>query len=566
MASSRLLLRPRVRPGKSILLKQHLLKANPVKTSPNSPAGNWKPIVDDFDVRSAEGARQWGLEFVELNDFVPSADLLATFPAPVLFRHAVLPLDRRGERVRIALSDPRNFGVLEELTAFSGVLLEPVLASRPQIEQHLRTSFGVGGGTVQDLLDQDDHSHDGRVGEVEVVDANETASVIKLVNELLSEAVRQAASDIHLEPDAQRLIVRFRVDGVLHPQATPPELHRFRSAIISRLKIMAKLNIAEKRIAQDGGFRIHVQQRELDVRLSVIPMQFGEGVVMRLLDKSRVQLTLDGLSVPTQVRSQWNTLIQQPHGMLLVTGPTGSGKTTTLYASIQAINSQDKKIITIEDPIEYTLPGTNQIQVHTKVGLTFASGLRSVLRHDPDVILIGEVRDQDTASACVQASLTGHLVLTTLHTNDAVGAFTRLADMGVERFLVSSTVHGVLAQRLVRRLCEQCKVQDKVHRAELPVDLGTIADQFAAGAAIYRAAGCRSCNHTGYRGRVGIFELLQSSTEIRRLVSSGASHDELRRAALAQGMQTLRQSGWQRVLAGETTIAEVLRVATSELE
>ena len=534
-----------------------------MKTSPNSPAATWSPIVDEFDVRSAEAALQWGLEFIELNDFVPSLELLAKFPAPVLFRHAVLPLEQQGDRVRIALSDPRNFGVLEELTAFSGVLLEPMLANRTQIEQHLRACFGVGGGTVQDLLDQDDHSHDGRASDVAVIDANETASVIKLVNELLSEAVRQAASDIHLEPDAQRLVVRFRVDGVLHPQATPPELHRFRSAIISRLKIMARLNIAEKRIAQDGGFRINVESRELDVRLSVIPMQFGEGVVMRLLDKSRVQLTLDGLSVPMSVRTAWQKLIAQPHGMLLVTGPTGSGKTTTLYASIQAINTQDKKIITIEDPIEYTLPGTNQIQVHTKVGLTFASGLRSVLRHDPDVILIGEVRDQDTASACVQASLTGHLVLTTLHTNDAVGAFTRLVDMGVERFLVSSTVHGVLAQRLVRKLCTHCRVLTNVVLSDLPADFPV--DTATKTTALYQSVGCRHCNQTGFRGRIGIYELLQSTSAIRQLISSGASHDLLRQAALAQGMLTLRQSGWQRVLAGETTIDEVLRVATSEL-
>ncbi len=537
----------------------------PVKTTPNSSPGTWSPIVDEIDVWSADSAQAWGLAFMDLNDFIPSQDLLAKFPAPVLFRHAVLPLDQQGDRIRIALSDPRNFGVLEELTAFAGVLLEPVLSNRSQIERHLRACFGVGGGTVHDLVAQDETPGDGRQA-VEVIDANETASVIKLVNELLSEAARQGASDIHLEPDAERLAVRFRVDGVLHPQATPNELHRFRSAIISRLKIMARLNIAEKRIAQDGGFRVHVQQRDLDVRLSVIPMQFGEGVVMRLLDKGRVQLTLDGLSVPMSVREKWEKLIKQPHGMLLVTGPTGSGKTTTLYASIQSINSQDKKIITIEDPIEYTLPGTNQIQVHTKVGLTFASGLRSVLRHDPDVILIGEVRDHDTASACVQASLTGHLVLTTLHTNDAVGAFTRLVDMGVERFLVSSTVHGVLAQRLVRKLCERCKQLDPVDESQLPADLAQYYSYHQSSATMYRAVGCRHCNNTGFRGRVGIFELLQSTPEIRKLVACGASHDELRSSALSQGMLTLRQSGWQRVLAGETTAEEVLRVATSELE
>jgi general secretion pathway protein E len=532
-----------------------------LKPTPVALQAGWSAASEALDIRSTEAARAWGLDYVELSEFTPEVELLSRFPAPALFRHAVLPLTRSGDRVRIALSDPRNFGVLEELTAFSGVLLEPVLADRIQIERHLRAHFGVGGGTVQDLLANDDNDHDLQPTTNEVADAEETASVIKLVNELLSDAVRQEASDIHLEPDAMRMVVRFRVDGVLHPQATPAELHRFRSAMISRLKIMARLNIAEKRIAQDGGFRIHVQQRELDVRVSVIPMQHGEGVVMRLLDKSRMQLTLPGLSVPAPIQVAWSKLIHQPHGMLLVTGPTGSGKTTTLYASIQQINSDDKKIITIEDPIEYTLRGTNQIQVHTKVGLTFASGLRSVLRHDPDVILIGEVRDQDTASACIQASLTGHLVLSTLHTNDAVGAYTRLVDMGVERFLVASTVHGVLAQRLVRRLCMHCK-------AVQPMDQLTIPNDFPGetGQTLYRAQGCRLCNHTGFRGRIGIFELLQSSSEIRRLVLTGASHDELRSAALAQGMTTLRQSGWQRVLAGETTIEEVLRVATSELD
>ncbi|MCC6511633.1 MAG: type II/IV secretion system protein [Pirellulaceae bacterium] len=534
-----------------------------IKTTPNALQTGWPIAAEALDICSTEAARVWGLDYVELSEFTPEVELLACFPAPALFRHAVLPLTRSGDRVRIALSDPRNFGVLEELTAFSGVLLEPVLANRTQIERHLRAHFGVGGGTVQDLLASEDNAGESQPTTNQIADAEETASVIKLVNELLSDAVRQEASDIHLEPDAMRMVVRFRVDGVLHPQATPAELHRFRAAMISRLKIMARLNIAEKRIAQDGGFRIHVQQRELDVRVSVIPMQHGEGVVMRLLDKSRLQLTLPGLSVPTHIQSAWSKLIHQPHGMLLVTGPTGSGKTTTLYASIQEINSDDKKIITIEDPIEYTLRGTNQIQVHTKVGLTFASGLRSVLRHDPDVILIGEVRDQDTASACIQASLTGHLVLSTLHTNDAVGAYTRLVDMGVERFLVSSTVHGVLAQRLVRRLCMHCKVPQSVDQVTIPSDF---CFPEGAGHTLFRAQGCRLCNHTGFRGRVGIFELLQSSSEIRRLVLAGASHDALRTAALAQGMSTLRQSGWQRVLAGETTIEEVLRVATSELD
>ncbi len=510
---------------------------------------------------SAEMAAAWGMEFVDLTSQRCNPTLMARFPTQVLFRHSVLPLDQVGDRIRIAMSDPRNLSVIEELTAFSGLLLEPVVADRQLIEKHLRMQFGVGGGTVQDLLRQDDVFEDPISGESEQhVDASETASVIKLVNELLSEAVRQEASDIHLEPDDDRLSVRFRVDGVLHPQATPPELHRFRSAIVSRLKIMSRLNIAEKRVAQDGGFRIQVQQRDLDVRVSIIPMQGGEGVVMRLLDKSRMQLSLESLSIPQRILSTWLSLVEQPHGMLLVTGPTGSGKTTTLYGSINHINTRDRKIITIEDPVEYTLRGINQIQVHTKVGMTFASGLRSVLRHDPDVILIGEIRDSETAAACIQASLTGHLVLSTLHTNDSVGAYTRLVDMGVERFLVSSTVHGVLAQRLVRRLCDKCKTPTENSELSLPADFPSETGT------IFRAIGCRACNQTGYRGRVGIFELMRSSSELRRLVACGASHEQLRSAAIAEGMISLRQSGWQRVLNGETTVEEVLRAATTELE
>ncbi len=534
---------------------------------PVQPVTNttWIPKSGDFG-GAEHSQHDWGMQRIDLQTLTLDADVLALFPAQVLFRHAVLPLYRTGQRVVIALCDPHNISVIEELTAFSGVLLEPVLADRGQIEHHLRAHFGLGGGTVQDLLANDDFSSSSvEEDSAQVVDAEETASVIKLVNELLADAVRQQASDIHLEPDGDRMSVRFRVDGVLHIQATPVELHRFRAAIVSRLKIMAKLNIAEKRIAQDGGFRVTVQRRELDVRVSIIPMQGGEGVVMRLLDKGRVQLELGYLNVPPTILETWKQLIEQPHGMLLVTGPTGSGKSTTLYASIQNINTPDRKIITIEDPIEYTLRGINQIQVHTKVGLTFASGLRSVLRHDPDVILIGEVRDHETATACIQASLTGHLVLTTLHTNDAVGAFTRLVDMGVERFLAASTVHGVLAQRLVRRLCQSCRQVIPREQLELPSDFELPAQSNMDETPIYRAAGCAACHHTGYRGRIGIFELLRSTKEIRQLVSSGADQDQLRTVALAQGMITLRQSGWMRVLAGETTIDEVGRVATMEM-
>ena len=356
------------------------------------------------------------------------------------------------------------------------------------------------------------------------------ASVVRLVNEILSEAIDSRSSDIHIEAQESGIKIRYRVDGVLQRQPTPPEMNRFHAAIVSRLKIMAKMNIAEKRVPQDGRIKLRAAGREVDVRISVIPMLHGEGIVMRVLDKENMRFSLRGLGMSDEVHARFARLIRLPHGIVLVTGPTGSGKTTTLYSALTEIKDEETKIITTEDPIEYQLEGINQIQVHSKVGLTFAASLRSILRHDPDVVLVGEIRDLETAENAVQASLTGHLVFSTLHTNDAAGAFMRLTDMGVEPFLVSSTVEGVLAQRLVRRLCRDCREHYVPSLDELPDDFPVESVDV-----VYRAVGCPKCRGTGFQGRQGIYELLTANDELRALASERTPATVVKQAAMKQG-------------------------------
>ncbi len=531
-----------------------------------SPASSLPNIQSGQDLPPSDGslrdlALELDLEYVELSQCVLNPQVIGLFPTRILFRDAVLPLDQpTPTTARIAVADPFNLAVLDELTAATGLTITMVVAERREIEARLHQHLGVGGGTVSDLMNRGDHElalSDEATNDVDAV--NSEASVVKLVNELLAEALTQGASDVHLEPRGECLDVRFRVDGQLRVQPTPAELHRFRAAIVSRLKIMAKLNIAEKRLPQDGRIKLHVQGREIDVRVSVIPMLYGEGVVMRLLDRSRTAIQLEQMRFPSALLTEWRSAIRRPHGMVLVTGPTGSGKTTTLYASLAEIRRSATKIITIEDPVEYHLDGVCQIQVHNKVGLTFAAGLRSILRHDPDVVLIGEIRDTETAVSAVQASLTGHLVFSTLHTNDAASAFTRLTDMGIEPYLVASTVHAVLAQRLVRRLCTHCRKPVAYQDLELPADLPIQAD-----ATLYEAVGCRHCHGIGYAGRLAIFELLQPDNVIRKMCIDRCDAPEIKRYAARQGMQSLRTAGWRWVLAGETTIDEVLRAAADD--
>jgi len=438
----------------------------------------------------------------------------------------------------------------------------PVLAPRREIDKLIKTHLGVGSETVEGLLAQ-------TADEIELTEEIETdgselsemaqePSVVRLVNEILLEAIELQASDVHIESQQSGLRIRYRLDGVLQQQPVPPEINRFQAAIISRLKIMSRLNIAERRLPQDGRIQLRVAGREVDVRVSVIPMIHGEGIVLRLLDKGAMDFSLSHLGMEDDLYQTFRELIQLPHGIILVTGPTGSGKSTTLYSALLEIRSNETKIITTEDPVEYQLEGINQIQVHPKIGLTFAHSLRSILRHDPDIILVGEIRDLETAENAIQASLTGHLVFSTLHTNDAAGAYTRLSDMGVEPFLVSSTVEAVMAQRLVRTLCPACKEPYEPKPDQLPPDFPL--DEWRNGATLYRAAGCRACRHIGYRGRVGLFELMVTTDRIRQITHERESAWAVKKAAIEEGMRTLRQDGWRKVLAGRTTVDEVVRV------
>lgn len=511
-------------------------------------------------------ADELGMKFVDLKQADIDQELLLQFPTTAVFRHALLPLGRQNGSVQVATSDPFNLEALEELSAVSGFHLEPVLACRVDVVEMIKERLGVGGDTLNELIAQRTADDIDLAGELPTDDHDlaqmaEAASVIKLVNELLLEALDQGASDVHVEPQERGLIIRYRVDGSLRVQPVPEAIRHFFPAIVTRLKIMAKLNIAEKRLPQDGRIQLKIGGRDIDVRMSIIPMIHGEGIVLRLLDKRKMKYSLASVGMPDSLAKTFHELISLPHGIILVTGPTGSGKTTTLYSALQEIHSPTTKIITVEDPVEYQMGGISQIQVHSKIGLTFAAGLRSILRHDPDVILIGEIRDGETAQSAIQASLTGHLVFSTLHTNDAPGAFTRLIDMGVEPYLAASTVEGVLAQRLVRVLCPKCKEAYRPDPEELPEDFPKEGWDV-----IYRPRGCRDCKDAGFAGRKAIFELLRTDHEIGRLCVARASAAEIRRYALSKGMLSLRQSGYLRVLDGMTSLDEVVRTARQDVD
>lgn len=502
-----------------------------------------------------------GIQYVDLTEADIDLSLLRVFPTRAIYRESLFPISQENGRLVVATCDPFNLYPLDELAAATGKSIVPVLAARSEISRLIKTHLGVGSETVDGLLAQAD---DG-LELVEQVESDgselsqmaEEPSVVRLVNEILLEAIELRASDIHIESEHDGLQVRYRLDGVLHQQPIPPEINRFQAAIISRIKIMARLNIAERRLPQDGRIQLKVSGREVDIRVSVIPMIHGEGIVMRILDKSSMDFSLSSLGMGGDLYPMFRELIRLPHGIILVTGPTGSGKTTTLYSALREIYSPETKIITTEDPVEYQLPGISQIQVHSKIGLTFGNSLRSILRHDPDIILIGEIRDLETAEHAIQASLTGHLVFSTLHTNDAAGAYTRLIDMGVEPFLVSSTVEAVMAQRLVRKLCSECREAFQPQREDLPADFpfDELADR-----PLYRAIGCRACRNVGYKGRLGLFELLVTTNRIRQIAHERSSSWAIQRAALDQGMRTLRQDGWIKVLDGRTTVEEVVRV------
>ncbi len=514
-------------------------------------------------------AEEVGLDYVDLTTSEVDLSLLKSFPQRLIYRQSLFPIQRMNGSLVVATSDPFDLYPLDEVSAATGLAVVPVLASKLEITKLVKRHLGVGSETVQGLLAQTQEEDDVQLLSDIEMDGSELseqaqeASVIRLVNEILLEAVETRASDVHVESQAAGIVIRYRIDGILIPQPVPPEINRFQAAIISRLKIMARLNIAEKRLPQDGRIKLRVSGREVDVRVSVIPMIHGESIVMRILDKGAMSFELRKLGMDKATYKTFRQLIDLPHGIVLVTGPTGSGKTTTLYSALLEIRSDDVKIITTEDPVEYQLEGINQIQVHPKIGLTFGASLRSILRHDPDIVLVGEIRDLETAENAIQASLTGHLVFSTLHTNDAAGAYTRLVDMGVEPFLVASTVEGVMAQRLVRRLCKQCKRAYQPQPEDLPSDFPI---NELDGRQLYLPVGCRACRQIGYTGRMGIYELMVTTNAVRQLAHDRESSWKIKQAAVREGMVTLRQDGWKKVLEGHTTIDEVARTTKGDRE
>ena len=497
-------------------------------------------------------------EVVDLTspDLHIDVETLKQMPSKLVHRNKLIPLNRDNGAIRVATRDPFQIYAFDELRMITGLDVKPVLAKESEINEIIKKYFGVGGDTVRELVDEDDNVEvvsEMRESAGDLAEMAQDASVVKLVNEILLEAINERASDVHIEPYENDLSIRYRVDGVLRNTNVPPQIRQLQAAIISRIKILSNLNIAERRLPQDGSFKIKVHGREIDLRVSIIPMIHGEGVVMRILDKQSILLTLQDLGFDEDMLQIYAHIIAQPHGILLVTGPTGSGKTTTLYASLNGIVSEEIKVLTVEDPVEYHLEGINQVNVNMKAGLTFARGMRSFLRHDPDVIMIGEIRDLETAETAVQASLTGHLVFSTLHTNDAASATTRLLDMGVEPFLVASSVEAVLAQRLVRTLCRHCREEYAPDRLDIPPDY-PFGDE-----PVFRAAGCRECRNTGYSGRKGIFELMVMNDELRDLVLQRTSAGKVMNKAVEDGMVLLRIDGWNKVRAGITTISEVVR-------
>jgi len=491
--------------------------------------------------------------------FISKLPLAESFEPAYLEYWGILPLELEGERLRVAATADPASEVLEDLELNYGVPLEIVPVSRDELLEGIRRTFAAAESVIELVKDLDaalepssDLQEDG------LADARDLANqppVIRFVNLLIREAYEARASDIHLESTRDGLVARFRVDGVLVELPSPPK--GLQAAVVSRIKLLASLDIAERRAPQDGRIRVRLEERELDLRVSTVPTLYGESAVLRLLDRGGQPVGLDELGMAPQTRDTFHRLAERPHGILLATGPTGSGKTTTLYAALALRHRSAEKIITVEDPVEYHLEGVTQVPVNVKAGMTFAGALRSILRQDPDVLMIGEMRDGETAAIAVQAALTGHLVFSTLHTNDAPSAMTRLVDLKVEPYLTAATLEGVLAQRLVRKICPECRERYKPD----PGAVALLAQQPVGHVALERGRGCAACRHTGYRGRTGLFELLIVSDKIKQALLKSPNAGTLREIAHAQGMTTLRQDGWRKVQAGITTVEEVLRVA-----
>ncbi|MAF26494.1 MAG: type IV-A pilus assembly ATPase PilB [Gemmatimonadota bacterium] len=509
-------------------------------------------------------ARIFEMPAVDLPTIEIPEEVLEIVPSEVATRLGVLPVQKTGRTLTLAMADPLNIYAVDDIKFIAGLEVQPVVASEGAIRKAIDRHYGTANALADIMKDMEDGEglevvEDPDDDDRDQDDGSGDAPVIKYVNSLLAEAVMRGASDIHVEPFEKHIRVRLRQDGTLHEMASPP--YRMKAAITSRLKLMAELDIAERRVPQDGRIKIRIQGRMIDLRVSSLPVVFGEKIVLRVLDQTNLNVNLEAFGFDRSAQDRFEKAIGSPYGMVLVTGPTGSGKTTTLYSALSRVNVPGTNIMTVEDPVEYNLEGINQVQVHSDVGLTFASALKSFLRQDPNIVMVGEIRDQETASIAVTAALTGHLVLSTIHTNDAASTIDRLVDMGVPPFLVSSSLNLVVAQRLLRRVCPECRKEIVLHgetARELEMDVTE------ENATVYEAVGCPACHDTGYRGRTGIFEVLALSPVIRRMVLDRAPGTEIKRVAVKEGMLTLRRDAVRKMMAGETTPEEVLREAAAD--
>lgn len=512
--------------------------------------------ITESDLYSALG-EQLGVPYVSLSYYSVDPSVIGLLAESFARQHKVIPLFRIGTSLTLGMVDPLNLAVIDQVVRATGLEVEPVICSPHDIEQAIDHYYGTSSAVEEVVQVLGAEEKEEAVDTYTLQAQASDAPIVKLVNLIIAQAVKERASDIHIEPEEGLVRVRFRVDGIMREVYTQPK--RLQGAIISRIKIMANLDIAERRLPQDGRIQIAVEGRQIDLRVSTLPTVYGENVVMRILDKSNLRVNLSDLGFG-DMEPRVRAMLSRPNGLILVTGPTGSGKTTTLYSALNEVSKMDVNTITLEDPVEYRLPLIRQAQVNVKAGFTFASGLRSILRQDPDIVMVGEIRDAETAKIAVEAAMTGHLVLSTLHTNDAPSALPRLIDMGVEPFLVASATAGVMAQRLVRKICPNCKVEydppDSVLKA-----IGLSGKR----AKLYKGEGCRACSNTGYKGRMGVYEVMVVNEEIRQLVVEEASADRIREAAMRAGMRTLRQDGILKALEGHTTVEEVFRV-TAALE
>ncbi len=506
-------------------------------------------------------AEHFGVDLVNFKAIEITKEAIEKIPAKFAYHYKVMPVSYQGGTLTIALTKPLDIHTLDDVGLVAQCRLKSVLASEKDIMEAIRKYYGVGAETIEQMMDEaEPQKKSGPVIE-NVEEIGSEASIAKFLNQILHEAYKDRATDIHIEPFEDELRIRYRIDGILYDAKVPANIKHFKDSINSRIKIMSNLNIAERRLPQDGRFKVRVGDADLDLRVSFLPAAYGESVVIRLLTSAKLY-SLEDLGLSTRELSVLDGLIKKPHGIIFVTGPTGSGKTTTLYSCLSRVNTLERKIITIEDPIEYQLKGVTQIQVNPAIGLTFAAGLRSMLRHDPDIMMVGEVRDFETAQIAIQVALTGHLIFSTLHTNDAASAVTRLVDMGIEPYLVSSSVECFIAQRLVRVICEKCKEEAKI-TSDIAKEFGLSSDE-ASRTMIYAGKGCEACKFTGYYGRRGIHEFLVVTDAIRDMVVARKTAGQIKAKAIEQGMATLRQSGWEKVKAGLTTPGEVIRVTQEE--